>query len=81
MTRRRELLKVTRPRGLTPPIIPRPFRTVGFSQVNKKKQETNLGKHQSMQALDGKPNDLARYPNDAKSAADKQSLNIDRMDN
>jgi hypothetical protein len=34
-----------------------------------------------MQALDGKPNDLARYPNDAKSAADKQSLNIDRMDN
>lgn len=30
-----------------------------------------MGKHQSMQALDAKPNDLARYPNDAKSAADK----------
>ena len=33
-----------------------------------------------MQALDTKPNDLVRYNNDAKSAADKQSLNIDRLD-
>ena len=39
MTRRRELLKVTRPRGPTPPIIPRPFKTVGFSQVNIKKKD------------------------------------------